>query len=74
MPSIDEQLLIGLCRSGLLIRVAEQNNGYILHNLLKVVCRQCPDVATSALQRILAINRLGADGRPGSFIPARMRS
>jgi transketolase len=64
MPSIDEELLIGLCQSGTLICLAEQNNGYILQNLLKVVYRQCPDVATSALQRILAINTLAADGRP----------
>jgi transketolase len=64
MPSIDEELLLGLCQSGQLICVAEQNNGYILQNLLKVVYRRCPDVATSALQRILAINALGADGRP----------
>ena len=64
MPSIDEELLIGLCQSGTLMCVAEQNNGYILQNLLKVVYRQCPEVATSALQRILAINTLAADGRP----------
>jgi transketolase len=64
MPSIDEELLIGLCRSGKLMCVAEQNNGYILQNLFKVVYRRCPDVATSALQRILAINTLDADGRP----------
>jgi transketolase len=64
MPSIDEALLVGLCRSGELICLAEQNNGYILHNLLRVVYRQCPDVATSALQRILAINALDGAGRP----------
>jgi transketolase len=64
MPSIDEDLLIGLCRSGKLICLAEQNNGYILQNLLRVVYRRCPEVATSALQRVLAINTLDADGRP----------
>jgi transketolase N-terminal domain/subunit/transketolase C-terminal domain/subunit len=64
MPSIDEEALIGLCQSRALICLAEQNNGYILQNLLKVVCRQCPDAATSAMQRILAINTLDADGRP----------
>jgi transketolase C-terminal domain/subunit len=64
MPSIDEEMLIGLCQSRALICLAEQNNGYILQNLLKVVYRQCPDVATSALQRILAINTLDAGGRP----------
>jgi transketolase len=64
MPSIDEALLIELCRSNTLICVAEQNNGYILQNLLKVVYLRCPDVATSALERILAINTLDAGGRP----------
>jgi transketolase C-terminal domain/subunit len=64
MPSIDEELLIGLCQSGTLICLAEQNNGYILQNLLKVMYRRCPEAATSALQRILAINTLDADGRP----------
>jgi transketolase len=64
MPSIDEELLIGLCRSGKLICLAEQNNGYILQNLLKVVYWRCPDVATSALRRVLAINTLDAGGRP----------
>jgi transketolase len=64
MPSIDETLLIELCRSNTLICVAEQNNGYILQNLLKVVYLRCPDVATSALERVLAINTLDAGGRP----------
>jgi transketolase len=64
MPSIDDEMLIHLCQSKALICLAEQNNGYILQNVLKVVYRHCPDVATSALQRILAINTLDADGRP----------
>jgi transketolase len=64
MPSIDDEMLIHLCHSKALICLAEQNNGYILQNVLKVVYRHCPDVATSALQRILAINTLDADGRP----------
>jgi transketolase C-terminal domain/subunit len=64
MPSIDEELLVDLCRSGRLICLAEQNNGYILQNLLKVVYRRCPEVATAALQRVVAINTLGGNGRP----------
>ena len=50
--------------SGRLICFAEQNNGYILQNLLKVLYRRCPDVASAALQRVVAINTLDADGRP----------
>ena len=64
MPSIDEDLLLQLSAGGKVVCVAEQNNGYILQNLLKVVYRRCPDVATAALQRVVAINTLGADGRP----------
>lgn len=64
MASIDEELLVDLCRSGRLLCLAEQNNGYILQNLLKVAYRRCPEVATAALQRTVAINTLGADGRP----------
>jgi transketolase len=64
MASIDEELLIGLCRSEALICLAEQNNGFILRHLLEVVHRRCPDVATSALQRVVAINTLDANGQP----------
>ncbi|MGD9905803.1 MAG: transketolase C-terminal domain-containing protein [Vicinamibacterales bacterium] len=64
MPSIDEEALVGLCRSGRLVCLAEQNNGYILQNLLKVVYRRCPEVASEALTRVVAINTLGSDGRP----------
>jgi transketolase N-terminal domain/subunit/transketolase C-terminal domain/subunit len=63
LPSIDEDLLISLCESGKLVCLAEQNNGYILQNLLKVLYRRRkPDWAR--LDRVLAINTLGADGRP----------
>jgi len=64
MSSIDEDLLVELCTSGRLICLAEQNNGYILQNLLKVVYRRCPEVASSVLQRLVAINTLASDGRP----------
>ena len=35
MPSIDEELLLELSESGKLVCLAEQNNGYILQNLLQ---------------------------------------
>ena len=35
MPSIDEKLLVDLCSSGKVVCLAEQNNGYILQNLMK---------------------------------------
>jgi transketolase len=63
MASIDEDVLVDLCRSGKTICLAEQNNGYILQNLLRVIHRRCPEVASAALQRVVAINTLGGDGR-----------
>jgi transketolase len=63
MPSIDEDLLIHLCESGKLVCLAEQNNGYILQNLLKVLYRRRKP-GWAGLDRVLAINSLGADGRP----------
>jgi transketolase len=61
MPSIDEELLERLCRSGGLVVVAEQNNGYILKRLLqRLFVRRVPvDPA-----RILAVNASGASGEP----------
>ncbi|HXA50303.1 MAG TPA: hypothetical protein VNV86_08375, partial [Candidatus Acidoferrum sp.] len=40
MPSIDEQLLLQLYDSGKPVLIAEQNNGYIWQNLLKVLYRR----------------------------------
>jgi transketolase len=61
MPSIDEGLLLHLCESGKLICLAEQNNGYILQNTLKILYRRGTGVTRV---RIMAINTLDADGRP----------
>jgi transketolase C-terminal domain/subunit len=64
MPSIDEDLLLGLCESGKLIYLAEQNNGYILQNLLKLIYRRRPERAQAGLARVVAVNTLDAAGRP----------
>jgi transketolase len=61
MPSIDEDLLLEMCGSGKIVCIAEQNNGYILQNLLKIQHRRRPDGSTS---RVLAINTLDRNGRP----------
>jgi transketolase len=63
MPSIDEDLLLALCESDKLLVLAEQNNGYILQNLLKVLYRRRTGPWPGA-ERIVAINTLDADGRP----------
>jgi transketolase len=64
MPSIDENLLLDLCNSGQLIVLAEQNNGYIWQNLLKVLYRYRSQVKADAWSRILTINTLKSDGHP----------
>jgi transketolase N-terminal domain/subunit/transketolase C-terminal domain/subunit len=63
MPSIDEALLLQLYDSGKLICLAEQNNGFILQNLLKVLYRR-RQASWPGSQNVLAINTLDADGRP----------
>jgi transketolase C-terminal domain/subunit len=63
MPSIDESLLLQLFQSGQLLVLAEQNNGYIWQNLLKVLYRHRVEVKGDAWNRIVAINTLKSDGR-----------
>jgi transketolase len=62
MPSIDEDLLLELCSTGKVVCLAEQNNGYILQNLLKVQYRRGRD--DDRRSPILAMNTLDRDGRP----------
>jgi transketolase len=66
MPSIDEDLLIQLCASGRLICLAEQNNGYILQNLFKILFRRgTADLKARATgANVLTINTLDSQGRP----------
>jgi transketolase len=63
MPSIDAGLLVQLCESGKIVCLAEQNNGFILQNLLKILYRRGPQAARGA-DNVLSINTLDADGRP----------
>jgi transketolase N-terminal domain/subunit/transketolase C-terminal domain/subunit len=62
MPSIDAQLLLELYDSGKTIVIAEQNNGYIWQNLLKVIWRHRGERAGTG--RILTVNTLSAEGKP----------
>ena len=64
MPSIDEDLLADLCATGKLVCIAEQNNGYILQNLLKIHYRRTSQKRTGTLGRLLALNTLDEEGRP----------
>jgi transketolase C-terminal domain/subunit len=62
MPSIDEDLLIELVESGKIVCLAEQNNGYILQNLMKVLFRRQRGLQN--MKNVLAINTLDAHGKP----------
>ena len=61
MPSIDAELLLSLYDSGKLLCIAEQNNGYIWQNLVKLLFQRRPSLDTG---RLIPINTLGRDGRP----------
>jgi transketolase len=61
MPSIDEDLLLRLHDSGKLIIFAEQNNGYIWLNYLRVLARRG---AGSGMDRVMTVNALSPQGRP----------
>jgi transketolase len=62
MPSIDEDLLLRLHGSGKPLFFAEQNNGYIWQNFLKVLYRHGPSPVD--MSRVFTINTLGPDARP----------
>lgn len=62
MSSIDEDLLLQLCAAGKVVCVAEQNNGYILQNLLKIQYRRRS--SAPSLSNVVAINTLDHDGQP----------
>jgi transketolase C-terminal domain/subunit len=64
MPSIDEGLLARLCESGKTVCLAEQNNGFILQNLLRILHRRGPRAAADGAANVLSINTLDAAGRP----------
>ena len=61
MPSIDEDLLLELYDSGRLLIFAEQNNGYIWQNFLKVLYRRRS--AICGTERVVAVNALTPGGR-----------
>ena len=64
MPSIDEQLLLDLYNSGQRLILAEQNNGYIWQNLLKILYRNRVKMDAGGWDRIATINTLKSDGQP----------
>jgi transketolase C-terminal domain/subunit len=61
MPSIDEDLLLRLYDSRKLLCFAEQNNGYIWQNFLKIRYRRG---IPCDWDRVMTVNTLDANGRP----------
>jgi hypothetical protein len=59
MPSIDQQMLLELNRSGQVLVLAEQNNGYIWQNLLKILYWH-----GEPARQVLTINTLDDHGQP----------
>jgi transketolase C-terminal domain/subunit len=61
MPSIDEHLLLQLYDAGKLLCFAEQNNGYLLQNFLRILYRHRKPCDWN---RVMSINTLNSDGKP----------
>jgi transketolase len=57
-------LLLQLYDSGKLLVFAEQNNGYLWQNFLKVLYRHRNQASLQGLNKVEALNTLAADGRP----------
>jgi transketolase len=64
MPSSDESMWLELLRAKRLLVIAEQNDGYLLDQLLKVVYRHRAETGEPALARVMSVNTLGPHGRP----------
>jgi transketolase len=64
MPSIDDELLLRLYESNKLLVFAEQNNGYIWQNFLKVLYRNRDRAKLDSLAKVVTINALTTEGRP----------
>ncbi len=62
MPSVDEELLMTLYRTGLPMIFAEQNNGYLRAKLLKVLYRHKGDMDGKGMSQISTINTLDQEG------------
>jgi transketolase C-terminal domain/subunit len=64
MPSVDEELLMELANSGKQIVFAEQNNGFLQQNFLKVLLKHKKQATVGVLDRVHFISTLDRDGKP----------
>jgi transketolase len=62
MPTIDEDMLIELSTSDKLVVFAEQNNGFIWQNCLKLLARRGRQ--WNDMSRLMAVNTLTPQGKP----------
>ena len=64
MPSVDDSIMMELARSGKPLIFAEQNNGYLLQNFLKVLYRHKVSNDGNLLSRLVSISTLDEEGKP----------
>ena len=64
MPSVDEGLMMELAASGKQIILAEQNNGFLWQNFLKVLYKYRKQATADVLDRVFSISTLDRDGKP----------
>jgi transketolase len=64
MPSVDEELLLQLYLSAKPLIFAEQNNGYLWQNFLKMLYRNREVATLARLDRVVTINTLSGEGKP----------
>ncbi len=64
MPSVDEDLLLQLYATGKPLIFAEQNNGYLWQNFLKVLYRNRASTKLVTLDQVVTINTLNAESKP----------
>jgi transketolase C-terminal domain/subunit len=62
MPSVDDELLLQLYQMGIPMFFAEQNNGYLWQNFLKVLYRHRGHAKLEGLEQVSTINSLDAQG------------
>ncbi|MBS1801509.1 MAG: transketolase [Acidobacteria bacterium] len=62
MPSVDKELLVQLYETELPMFFAEQNNGYLWQNFLKVLYRHGDKLSLDKLGHVKTINTLDAEG------------
>jgi len=64
MPSLDEDLLLRLYATAKPLIFAEQNNGYLWQNFLKVLYRNRASTKLVTLDQVVTINTLNAESKP----------